>query len=95
MKILIKTNKLTKELILKELTMMRVDHSIEITDELLDIKISILLEDCKDLTAEAFAENCRVLRKQEMYGKLPANFKFLQPAEKSEFKKYMEANGRK
>jgi hypothetical protein len=92
---LIKTTQLTRKVILDQIALMILDHQLEISKENLERKINLLLEDCKELTAEAFTENCRALRKQEMYGKLPANFKFLQPVEKSDFKKYMEANGRK
>lgn len=92
---LIKTTQLTKKVILDQIALMILDHQLEISKDNLEKKINLLFEDCKNLSAETFIENCRILRKQEMYGKLPANFKFLQPAEKSEYQKWKEANGRK
>lgn len=88
---LTKTTKISKNLILQELLKMKVDHGIEISESQLDAKVNLLFEDCQGLTAEAFVANCKILRKQEMFGKFPPNFKFVEPEEKSEFKKYLEA----
>jgi len=89
---LIKTTKLTKNLILDELTKIIIDHSISIEPEKLKQKINLLFDDCKDMTAELFVENCKILRSQEMFGKLPANGKFIKPEKEtldlSTWKKY-------
>lgn len=81
---LIQTTKITKKLILQELMKMKVDHSINISEKELEAKINLLFEDIKEMTAERFLANCEVLRKSELYGKLPANHQFLSPM-KSEF----------
>lgn len=78
---LIKTTKLTKNIILDELTRIIIDHSINIDQEKLKQKINLLFDDCKEMTAEIFIENCKIIRKNELYGRLPANHKFLKPIE--------------
>ena len=70
--------------------LIKADHGLQITKEDLKIKINLLFEDCKHMSAEEFVKNCQILRKTELFGKLPPNFKFLEPEEKSEFKKYCE-----
>ena len=81
---LTKTSKITKNLILNELTRIVVDHSIVIEEEKLEQKINLLFEDAKHITAERFLANCEIIRKQELYGKLPANYKFVDPSPKEE-----------
>jgi hypothetical protein len=83
-------NKLSKKIIFEQLLKIKIDHSIQISQENLESKINLLFEDCKNLSAEEFVRNCQILRKTELFGKFPPNFKFLEPEEKSEFKKYCE-----
>ncbi|MBM5782589.1 MAG: hypothetical protein FJ368_04115 [Pelagibacterales bacterium] len=75
---LIKTTELTKSIILDELTKIILDHNIIIEQEKLKQKINLLFQDCKDMTAEHFVSNCEKIRKSELFGKLPANFRFLE-----------------
>jgi len=73
---LIKSNKLTKKIILQELSKMIYDHSININQNNLEKKIDILFEDCQNLSAERFIDICQSLRARELFGKLPANYLF-------------------
>ncbi len=94
---LIKTTQLTKKLILEELIKIKIDHSIQISERELEIKINLLFEDCKEMTAEKFSANCKIIRESDLFGKFPANFKFKNPipdSKKSEYQKWKEANGK-
>lgn len=74
---LIKTTKINKNIILDELTKIIIDHTIAIDAELLKQKVNLLYEDCKDISAENFISNATILRKRELFGRLPANHLFL------------------
>lgn len=73
------STKLTKAIISAELLKMKVDHSIQISEEDLKIKINLLFEDCKHLSAEKFVANANILRKKNLFGKLPFNQEFIDP----------------
>lgn len=75
---LIVTTKLTKKVILQQLMKIKIDHSIQISEAELDAKVNLLFEDCKDCSAELFIAISEKIRKQEMFGKLPANYLFSQ-----------------
>lgn len=72
----LKTNQLTKKIVLECLIKIKVDHSIEISQNDLDIKVNLLYEDCKYQPAELFIIQSETLRKGKLFGKLPANHEF-------------------
>lgn len=71
--------KLTKKTVLKEVSKIRVDHSISISEQDLKIKLQLIFEECQDLTNKQFIQNCKILSKRDLFGKLPPAFKFKQP----------------
>lgn len=70
---------LSKKIVLDCLTAIRIDHNIDISTENFRVKIELVYNDCKNLTNEEFITNCEVIRKRELYGKIPASFVFVSP----------------
>lgn len=76
--------KLTKKIVLKEVSKMRVDHSIFIIESDFKVKLQLIFEECQDLTNKQFIQNCKILSKKDLFGKIPPAFKFKQPLNKEE-----------
>jgi len=75
---LIKINQLTKAIILRELTKIRIDHSIEINTENFKEKINLLFDDCtkRGVSEQYFINKCEQIRCSNLFGKMPENFRF-------------------
>lgn len=72
---------LTKKTILQSLTTLRIDSSIEISEQDLDAKINIIYEQCKELAGDddfKKATNQIICEGIELYGKLPKTALFLE-----------------
>lgn len=76
--------KLTKKIVLNEVSKIRVDHSISISEQDLKIKLQLIFDECQDLTNKQFIQNCKILSKKDLFGKIPPAFKFKQPLNKEE-----------
>jgi len=75
---LIKIKRVSKKIIIDELSKIIVDHSINIVDEVqFDAKINLLFEDCSNISEERFIANATNIRNKPLYGRLPANYEFL------------------
>lgn len=70
------TSKLTKKVILEELWKIKIDHSIQISEEELDMKIKLIFDDCQNMDISTFKAICKKARMNELYGKMPANYVF-------------------
>lgn len=76
--------KLTKKTVLNEVSKIRVDHSISISEQDLKIKLQLIFEECQDLTNNQFMQNCVILTKKDLFGKIPPAFKFKNPLDRND-----------
>lgn len=76
--------KLTKIIVLKQITLMRINHNINIEENDFKVKLQLIYEECQDLTNKQFIQNCKILSKKDLFGKIPPAFKFKQPLNKEE-----------
>lgn len=83
---------LNKKNVLQQLTKIRIDHSITISESDLKIKMQMVYEACQHLTNKQFIDNCINLAKTELFGKFPPAYKFAQSPtdEFAHFRKYKE-----
>ena len=70
---IIEDKPLTKKVVLDCLMRIKLDHSIAITEQELDLKVNLTYEDCKDMSAELFIECCEAAREKNLYNKLPSS----------------------
>lgn len=84
---------LTKKNILQCLTNIKIDSSIEISEQDLDAKVNIIYDQCKELTDDEFkkATNQIICKGIELYGKLPKAALFLKKQQDPEEQAELEA----
>lgn len=72
----------TKKIIHQNLTKLKIDNSISISDAEMDLKVNLLFDSCKSMTDEQFtkATNQIIMEGVELYGKLPKAALFLEKA---------------
>lgn len=68
--------KLTKKVVLKYVSQMRIDQNVSISESDFKVKLQLIFDECSDLTNNQFIENCKILAKKDLYNKIPPAFKF-------------------
>lgn len=76
--------KLTKKVVLKYVSQMRIDQNVSISESDFKVKLQLIFDECSDLTNNQFIENCKILAKKDLYNKIPPAFKFKNPFVKEE-----------
>lgn len=76
--------KLTKKVVLKYVSQMRIDQNVSISESDFKVKLQLIFDECSDLTNNQFIENCKILAKKDLYNKIPPSFKFKNPFVKEE-----------
>lgn len=76
--------KLTKKVVLKYVSQMRIDQNVSISESDFKVKLQLIFDECSDLTNNQFIENCKILAKKDLYNKIPPAFKFKNPYVKEE-----------
>ena len=71
--------KLTKKVVLKYVSQMRIDQNVSISELDFKVKLQLIFDECCDLTNNQFIENCKTLAKKDLYNKIPPAFKFKDP----------------
>lgn len=71
--------KLTKKVVLKYVSQMRIDQNVSISELDFKVKLQLIFDECYDLTNNQFIENCKTLAKKDLYNKIPPAFRFKDP----------------
>ena len=83
--------KLTKKVVLKYVSQMRIDQNVSISESDFKVKLQLIFDDCSDLTNNQFIENCKILAKKDLYNKIPPAFKFKNPLEGNDIPKFLSS----
>ena len=71
--------KLTKKVVLKYVSLMRIDQNVSISELDFKVKLQLIFDECCDLSNNQFIENCKTLAKKDLYNKIPPAFRFKDP----------------
>lgn len=83
--------KLTKKVVLKYVSQMRIDQNVSISESDFKVKLQLIFDECSDLTNNQFIENCKILAKKDLYNKIPPAFKFKNPLEGNDIPKFLSS----
>ncbi len=81
--------KLTKKVVLKYVSQMRIDQNVSISELDFKVKLQLIFDECCDLTNNQFIENCKTLAKKDLYNKIPPAFKFKNPLDSNDTPKFL------
>ena len=83
--------KLTKKVVLKYVSQIRIDQNVSISEPDFKVKLQLIFEECQDLTNNQFIQNCKILTKKDLFGKIPPAFKFKNPLEVNDIPKFLSS----
>ena len=83
--------KLTKKVVLKYVSQMRIDQNVSISESDFKVKLQLIFDECSDLTNNQFIENCKILAKKDLYNKIPPAFKFKNPLQGDDIPKFLSS----